>query len=546
MKIYWLRWRSLKTRVTMMTLGIVLLGMASLAWYVSSMLREDLEHLQGDQQFSVATLVAAELDRDIGRHLAALELAASTFTPALLANPAALEHHLTQRQDLVSLFNNGLMVYRPDGSAMATAPSANGATDPHAADRDDLMGIFKEGKAIVGQPHLTGPNRVAQFVMSVPVRDPAGQVIGALSGATDLGRINFLDKYVGHRYGASGGYVLVAPRHRLVVTATDRLRVLEPLPTPGKHLEIDRFLQGYEGPAVMLNPRGQHVLAAVKGVPTAGWLLAVVLPTAEAFAPIVRLQTRTLLATLLFTLVAGGLIWWLLKRELLPMLSAVQTLASLADSDQPPQPLPIVRRDEIGKLIGSFNRLLETLKHREVFLQQILDTSSVAIYLIDAQGRINHVNRRMADMFGCSAEALNGRDYISLLHPSLQQAGYQNMLALLSNTIDRSEVDRIYCRADHSEFWGHLTCRSFDDASGKGRFIVCVINDITEGKKAHSALKDSENRYSALIEWSPDAALVHREGILIYANAAALALFGTSALSDLVGRQLIDLVADQA
>ena len=51
MTIYWLRWRSLKTRVTMMTLGIVLLGMALLAWYVSSMLRADMERLQGAQQF---------------------------------------------------------------------------------------------------------------------------------------------------------------------------------------------------------------------------------------------------------------------------------------------------------------------------------------------------------------------------------------------------------------------------------------------------------------------------------------------------------------
>ena len=253
-----------------------------------------------------------------------------------------------------------------------------------------------------------------------------------------------------------------------------------------------------------------------------------------------------MLATLLFTLVAGTLIWWLLKRELSPMVSAVRTLANLADSDQAPQPLPIARQDEIGKLIGSFNRLLETLKHREVFLQQILDTSSVAIYLIDAQGHINHVNRRMADMFGCSADALNGRNYVSLLHPSLQDAGYKNMQALLANTIDSSEVDRIYCRDDGTEFWGHLTCRSFDDASGKGRFIVCVINDITEGKKVHTALKESENRYSTLIEWSPDAALAHRDGVLIYANAAAIALFGANAMSDLVGCKLIDLVAPEA
>ncbi|MBK9443701.1 MAG: hypothetical protein IPN53_21390 [Comamonadaceae bacterium] len=73
MLIYWLRWGSLKTRVTMMTLGIVLLGMALLAWYVSSMLRDDLERLQGAQQFSVASLAGTGIDRDISSRLAMLE-----------------------------------------------------------------------------------------------------------------------------------------------------------------------------------------------------------------------------------------------------------------------------------------------------------------------------------------------------------------------------------------------------------------------------------------------------------------------------------------
>ena len=55
-----------------------------------------------------------------------------------------------------------------------------------------------------------------------------------------------------------------------------------------------------------------------------------------------------------------------------------------------------------------------------------------------------------------------------------------------------------------------------------------------------------DSRYSTLIEWSPDAALVHREGVLIYANAAAIALFGANAMADLAGRNLIDLVAPEA
>jgi len=540
-----MRWRSIKTRITLRMLGLVLLGMAALAYDFSSMLREDLQRMLGDQQFSVVSLAAAGIDRDISSRLDMLEAVAAGVTPAMMRDVSKLRAHLQDSHVFPFVFNRGAVAYQTDGTALAEVPLTSARVGAKDAARGDLMSAL-QGKAAIGKPHLSEGSNFAEFLMSVPILSPDGRVMGVLAGITQLNAPNFLDRYVGQSYGTSGGYVLISREHRLVVTATDRSRLLEPLPAPGLVPPMDNFLRGQDGVVVMFDPLGQALLVAQKGVPNTGWLLAVTLPTAEAFAPIDRLQIRMLAAILGLALLVGALTWWLIKRELSPMLSAVQTLASLADSDQPPQPLPIARRDEIGKLIGSFNRLLETLRHREVFLQQILDTSSVAIYLIDAQGHINHVNRRMADMFGCSAESLNGRDYVSLLHPSLQEAGYKNMQALLANTIDRAEVDRIYCRDDSTEFWGHLTCRSFMDASGKGRFIVCVIADITEGKKVHNALKDSEHRYSTLIEWSPDAALMHREGVLIYANAAAIALFGARAMSDLVGRQLIDLVAPEA
>jgi diguanylate cyclase (GGDEF)-like protein len=67
----------------------------------------------------------------------------------------------------------------------------------------------------------------------------------------------------------------------------------------------------------------------------------------------------------LLSLLAGGLTWWMLRHQLSPMLDAVRTLAAWSDTHQPPQPLPMTRQDEIGELIGGFNRLLSTLAQRE-------------------------------------------------------------------------------------------------------------------------------------------------------------------------------------
>jgi hypothetical protein len=217
---------------------------------------------------------------------------------------------------------------------------------------------------------LSGKKLLApSFAMTVPIYDTQGKVIGALAGATDLSKPNFLDKIPETHYGKTGGYLIVARQYRLIVTATNKSRIMATLPDPGINPMIDRFIQGYKGTLLYVNPLGIEQLASAKDIPVAGWYVNTTLPTAEAFSPIHAMQRRILLSTILFTLLAGTLIWlmtWqMLRRLLLPMLDVSRTLITLSDSDQPPLPLPITSQDEIGQLIGGFNRLLEALGKRE-------------------------------------------------------------------------------------------------------------------------------------------------------------------------------------
>jgi diguanylate cyclase (GGDEF)-like protein/PAS domain S-box-containing protein len=522
------QWRSLNTRVTLFTLLIFVTSIWSLAFYASQILHKDMERLSGEQQLSTVRYVAAQVNDEFKERILGLELIAGAIDASLLVNPVRLQSFLENRFVLHSLFNGGSFITRTDGIAIASYPAGLGRVGNSFGDLEHVSAALNEGKATVSRPRIGRTLGAPVVSIAVPIRDARGKVMGAFIGVTDLSQPNFLDKITSNTYGKTGGYLLVAAKYRLVVTATDKSRVMDPLPAPGVMPQVDRFIEGFDGPVVLTNPRGVEVLASASRIPDIDWYVAVQLPTQEAFAPIHDMQRRLLFATIFLTLLAGALTWLMLKRQLAPMLAAAKSLAQQSDTNLSSQPLPIIRQDEIGQLIGGFNRLLETLAQREAILKQVLDTSSVAIFLVNTEGRITQANQRMAEMFGCAVEALPGSEYVALIHPDERETGRQKMQALMSSDIESVDLDRLYWRADGSQFWGHLTGRRFHDVSGKQEGLVGVIADISARKHMEDSLKISESRFRKFFEKNSSVMFLMDPliGKIVDANASALRYFG--------------------
>jgi signal transduction histidine kinase len=368
------RWRSLKAGVTFLTLGILVLSIWMLAFFTSRMLQSDMQQQLGEQQFSTATLAAQGVNEELKARINALEkYAQGRIVPSMLGDAAALQERLEGSPAILSMFNGGIFATGVDGVAIASVSATARRTGTNYMDRDFIVAALREGRSSIGKPVMSKHMQSPVLAIATPIRDAQNKVIGALAGVTDLAQSNFLDKITQSRYGKSGGYLLIAPQHNLFVTATDKSRVMQPLPAPGINAMHDRYMQGYEGFGVGTSSRGESELSAAKGIPAAGWFVVATLPTGEAFAPIDAMTRRILLSTLVFSLVAGALTWWLITRMLqqrfAPMLNASRTLSVLADARQPIQTLPVTSQDEIGELIGGFNRLLETLRTREQALQ---------------------------------------------------------------------------------------------------------------------------------------------------------------------------------
>ncbi len=394
-------WHSLKTRVTVFTLAIFVSSIWLMSFFVQRSLQDDLERLLGDQQFSVVTAVAKEVNDNLSDRLHALETIAGQLDAGLIGNPVALQAQLERRLLLQLLFNGGVFVTGLDGIAVADVPLSANRLGINYVDRDFMYASLKEGKSAIGRPVLGKQSKSPVFAISVPVRDAQGKVFGAIVGATDLGKPSFLDKITQNPYGKTGGYVLINSQHRLVVTATDKTRAMEPLPPVGASHWVDQYVNGYEGSALTPNPKGVNVLVSGKGIPLAGWYVLATIPTEEAFSPIQQLRQNLIWATLFFTLLTGVLTWLVLRRQLAPVVETAHAMAALADTEQIPEPLPNPQKGEIGQLVAGFNRILQTwaqreasLKASESFKDVVLNSLEAEIAVVDRHGVILAVNTR--------------------------------------------------------------------------------------------------------------------------------------------------------
>ncbi len=542
MSLRFLLRRSLKTRVTLVSLGIFVLSLWTLSIYVSRMLQADMQRVLGEQQLQAVTVLATQLNIELKDRQEWLGQVASQIDAQLLAKPAALQAYLEQRMALRLMFNGGAWVAGLDGIAIADVPVPAQRLGVNYLGVDFIAAVLKDGKAIISSPTI-GKARLAPIVaIAVPIRDVQGHVIGVLSGVIDLAKPNFMDKITQGLYGKTGGYLLVAPHHKRFVTATDRSRIMQATPDTGINPLFDRFMQGHDGYGIAVSSRGIEELYAAKNIPAAGWFLAAEIPTAEAFAPFYAMEKRMLLATLLLTLLAGALTQWTLRRQLAPLAATADAMAALADSNQISQPLPSTRADEIGRLITGFNRILSLWTQREVALLQsqqhlatTLNSIGDAVIASDVAGRVTHMNPVAERLTGWTlSQALglplaevfrvvNATTHIPLPDPVQRVMAQSPVLGLATH--------KALLAKDGKEYQITENAAPIRNAAGAISGVVLVFSDVTEKCLAEAALRIAATAF----ESQQGMFITNAQSVILRVNNAFAQITGYSA-KDAVGQ----------
>ena len=394
-------WQSLKTQLALVTLAIFLVALWSLSFYSYHTLRHDTGKVLGEQQFATISVLASATNDSLERRFVALESVARNLTPATLGHADKLQAWLDTQPILLQFFNAGVWITGTDALPVASIPTPPERSATSHLDRDYMLAALKEGKRGIGRPTMGTTVHSPVIGFAVPVRNDQGTIIGAVAGSINLGAANFIERNIETRIGSNVGFLLISPSHQIIVTASDKTRIMQAVPPPGSNAMHDRYMQGYEGYGIAVNSRGVEEISASRRIPLADWFVVTTLPASAAFAPIESIWHKILLATLVLSVLACLVVWWttthLLRKRLAPLIAATQALNSPAHEPALPDSLPILCADEIGELVSAFNRLLATSRHREALLayrtDALLAEQAVSKKTADELAQVNaHLN----------------------------------------------------------------------------------------------------------------------------------------------------------
>ena len=178
-------------------------------------------------------------------------------------------------------------------------------------------------------------------------------------------------------------------------------------------------------------------------------------------------------------------------------------------------------------------------------LAAIVDFSDDAILSKKLDGTITSWNQSAERLFGYKAEEAVGQ-HITLIVPWERRSEEEDILRRLARGERVEHFETVRRRKDGTNLDVSLTISPIRDAAGRVIGASNVARDISERKRIEVALRESEERFRAIVETTPECVkLISADGTLLHMNRPGLEMVGAHSADEVVGKNVYDLIAPE-
>ena len=180
-----------------------------------------------------------------------------------------------------------------------------------------------------------------------------------------------------------------------------------------------------------------------------------------------------------------------------PLLDTARLLAAVPESGQLAQPLPIVREDEAGDLVASFNRLLVTSKARQDALRRsetrfrtmMEDIPGVAVQGYAMDGTVTFWNHAAESLYGYSAQEALGAKLLDLIIPESLHQGVRETMAQMAATGVAIPADELLLKTKRGTLVPVFSSHAVVKPVTGPMELFCLDIDLTERKRMEEQVR---------------------------------------------------------
>jgi len=363
----------LKTKLTLLLVLSLILGIGFALLFQTILVRQYVSQVLVKQQFSEASHIAGQIDDELRARLEWVELIVKRITPETMATRESLTQYLKDRQIAAKYFHGGIYVATPDGTCIADYPEVPGRVGTNYADRDFMQMALREKRSVVGKAVMGKTLKQPVIPIATPILRSDGSVAGVFVGVMTYDQLSFL----GAQRAASKDE---SPAQLIVYSSKDNMTVISDNPADAlKAISETRFeatileplLRGREGEFVGKGKDGQEVTAAIKTVPSSGWVVALISSMEKIHQGVDAINLKIFSAAFALSLLLSFLCWRVLARMLAGLGDAAVAISQMMQGKIKMHAIPYRGHDEVGELVASFNALQERVEKSEAELRNL-------------------------------------------------------------------------------------------------------------------------------------------------------------------------------